>query len=284
MSDLAVWRRRAAPGRDWERRDGTYRPIPMGWQEWCQGWGPARGEPDHHACRDNDRAAPRLSRWMRDGRSYCGTCKRADEAWRVGSTVDHTGRDPQLRAALEVWLGVDGRRVRVRHEVEVRIGAPIRIDVLAVTGDDPMAAPRPGLLEAFEIKSDADSLARLPRQIAGYDLVAQRCWLVTGPKHHAKATALLPPYWGVLRLDGDHLVLDRPAADNPNLSVLALLNLVVDVGTLRRMAKAMDPNLRSLRGMYVHELRAHIAQHADADPPWLLAAVRSEIVPTSARG
>lgn len=193
-------------------------------------------------------------------------------------------RDPQLRALLLAHLGPDGHRTRVRHEVDVRWSVPVRIDVLAVTGDDPLApsGQRGGLLQAFEIKSDVDSVARLRRQVIGYEQVAPRCWLVTGPRHHAKAAAMLPAHWGVLVLvpgpgPGAVLVVDRPAAENAAWSALAAMSLVVDVTALRALAKAADPGLRSTTGMGVDDLRAHFVDHAPAE--WVHEAVRAHAVP-----
>ncbi|WP_251153708.1 hypothetical protein [Cellulosimicrobium sp. Marseille-Q4280] len=189
-------------------------------------------------------------------------------------------RDPQLRALLVAHLGPDGHRNRVRHEVEVRWSTPVRIDVLAVTGDDPLAPSglRGGLMQAFEIKSDVDSVARLARQVIGYEQVAPRCWLVTGPRHHAKAAAMLPAHWGVLVPGpGAVLVVDRPAGDNPAWSALAAMSLVVDVTALRALAKVADPGLRSTTGMGVDDLRAHFVDHAPAE--WVAEVVRAHAVP-----
>jgi hypothetical protein len=189
-------------------------------------------------------------------------------------------RDRDLRAALVDLLGVDGYATRVRHEVEVRWSVPVRIDVLAVTGDDPLApsGQRGGLLQAYEIKSDVDSVARLARQVDGYNRVAQRSWLVTGPRHHAKAAAMLPAHWGVLAPGpGGALVVDRAAADNPAWSALAAMSLVVGASELRWLAKAADPTLRSTSGMGADDLRAHFVEHAPAE--WVAEVVRARAVP-----
>ena len=188
--------------------------------------------------------------------------------------------DPWLRSALLGHLAPDGFGSRVRHEVEIRWSVPVRVDVLAVIGEDPLApsGSRGGLLEAFEIKSDVDSLARLPRQVAGYEQIAQRCWVVTGRRHHAGAVLMLPGHWGVIVADGSGtLVVDRVAAENPRLNLLAAMSLVVDITELRWLVRCADLTLASTAGMRVDDLRAHFVEHAD--PGWVMEVVRRHAVP-----
>ena len=64
-----------------------------------------------------------------------------------------------------------------------------RID-LAVVGEE---------LHGYEVKSDFDSLRRLPEQVALYGKVFDRVTLVCGDKHLGGALELVPRWWGVLR-------------------------------------------------------------------------------------
>lgn len=49
----------------------------------CEGWGPAVGDRGHQPCCGGTGGwVARRGRWVRNGRLYCGTCKRADEAYR----------------------------------------------------------------------------------------------------------------------------------------------------------------------------------------------------------
>ena len=68
-----------------------------------------------------------------------------------------------------------------------------RADV-AVIGD---------LLYGFEIKTERDSLKRLPRQADAYTRVFDRCHVVVAPCHLDRAAEMLPPWWGVLVIEGD---------------------------------------------------------------------------------
>lgn len=63
----------------------------------------------------------------------------------------------------------------------------VRIDLLAVNHD----------LHGFEIKSDHDSLKRLPEQARIYSLVFDRVTLVVGYRHAYEALKIIPDWWGV---------------------------------------------------------------------------------------
>jgi hypothetical protein len=52
-------------------------------------------------------------------------------------------------------------------------------------------------LDGFEIKTDRDSLRRLPRQAAAYGRVFDRCTVVVAEKHVERAGQMLPEWWGI---------------------------------------------------------------------------------------
>jgi hypothetical protein len=52
-------------------------------------------------------------------------------------------------------------------------------------------------MDGFEIKTDRDTLRRLPRQIAAYGRLFDRCTVVIADKHCEKATELAPAWWGI---------------------------------------------------------------------------------------
>ena len=74
----------------------------------------------------------------------------------------------------------------VLDELGLRHGA-CRVDVAVVNG----------YLHGYEIKSDADTLERLPSQVAIYSKVLDRATLVVGERHVKKCEALLPSWWGI---------------------------------------------------------------------------------------
>lgn len=84
-------------------------------------------------------------------------------------------------------------RARVVEELSVLSGAA-RVDV-AVIGRT---------LVGFEIKSDGDTLRRLPEQIRAYNLVFDQVNLVTGYKHAYEAIRTVPEWWGVILAHRNH--------------------------------------------------------------------------------
>ena len=50
----------------------------------------------------------------------------------------------------------------------------------------------------YEIKSDADTLKRLPQQIVSFNRLFDRMYLVCGSKHLDEALQLIPDWWGVI--------------------------------------------------------------------------------------
>lgn len=97
--------------------------------------------------------------------------------------------DSDIRAALRGRLEtrLQDKPHLLVPEVEVRWGTPVRIDEMLITDQ----------VTGYEIKSDKDSVARLERQIRGYNPFVQRAHLVVGNRLRAHATALLPPWWGI---------------------------------------------------------------------------------------
>jgi hypothetical protein len=51
-------------------------------------------------------------------------------------------------------------------------------------------------LDAFEIKSERDTLRRLPRQALAHERLFDRCTLVVAERHSDHAAAMLPEWWG----------------------------------------------------------------------------------------
>lgn len=72
------------------------------------------------------------------------------------------------------------------HELQICRGEA-RIDLALVNNE----------LHGFEIKSDRDTLARLPQQVLIYNKVFDTVTLVTGERHFNEAVGYLPDWWGV---------------------------------------------------------------------------------------
>jgi hypothetical protein len=98
--------------------------------------------------------------------------------------------DSDVRAAVLQMLDKrysDDAHTRVVEEMGVWSGSA-RIDIAVINGE----------LCGWELKSDSDTLQRLPQQAELYGRVFDRLTLVVGSKHCTKATALLPDWWNVL--------------------------------------------------------------------------------------
>ncbi|HEX8532885.1 MAG TPA: sce7726 family protein [Allosphingosinicella sp.] len=97
-------------------------------------------------------------------------------------------RDRDVRAALLSQLSAEHANdpdTRIVEEMGVWAGSA-RIDVAVINGE----------LAGFELKSDRDTLDRLPMQAEIYSLVFDRVCLVTTERHLRKARDLVPRWWG----------------------------------------------------------------------------------------
>ncbi len=98
-------------------------------------------------------------------------------------------RDREVRCALHQKLLSYHHRdpdTLVVDELGLRHGAS-RVDIAVVNG----------YLHGFEIKSDADTLQRLPRQASDYNAVLDRVTLVIGERHVARTIDQAPDWWGI---------------------------------------------------------------------------------------
>jgi hypothetical protein len=108
----------------------------------------------------------------------------------------------------------------VIEELGIRHGT-VRVDVAVVNGS----------IHGFEIKSDVDTLARLPRQVELYSAVMDRATLVVGERHAKAAQSLLPDWWGVdVVCQGNEGKLSfqelQEAHENPAVNPLAVAELL----------------------------------------------------------
>ena len=99
-------------------------------------------------------------------------------------------RDPEIRLAAKTsFLAsfVKNPDVLVIEELGLRHGAG-RVDIAVVNGD----------LHGYEIKSDQDTLKRLPQQIAIYGSVLDRVSLIVTSEHLSQAEKSVPFWWGIV--------------------------------------------------------------------------------------
>jgi hypothetical protein len=98
-------------------------------------------------------------------------------------------RDADVRAAVRQSLQQkygDDPTSRIVEEMGIWSGS-VRIDLAVINGE----------LSGYELKSDRDTLERLPFQADLYSRVFDRMELIVGSRHSDKAAKIVPPWWKV---------------------------------------------------------------------------------------
>lgn len=98
-------------------------------------------------------------------------------------------RDHDVRSAVRLMLAsqyAGDDDTRIVEEMGVWSGS-VRIDIAVING----------MLSGFELKSESDTLDRLPAQIDLYCKVFDQVVLVVGERHAPKALQVIPAWWGV---------------------------------------------------------------------------------------
>lgn len=116
----------------------------------------------------------------------------------MGAVLANTKTSDKLvREKLTKTLLEQHDTLGVIQELEVARGRA-RADVVRLSGGD---------IHAYEIKSDLDTLRRLPRQVRHYNQVFSTVTLVVGVDHVVEALYLIPDWWGVIvaELDDNEL-------------------------------------------------------------------------------
>lgn len=132
-------------------------------------------------------------------------------------------RDADVRSAIRGHLAAVHRNDRdtlVVEEMGIWNGA-VRIDVAVINGE----------MHGFELKSERDTLERLPTQRALYDLVFDRITLVCAGRHAEKALSLIPDWWGVtvaVSTSNNTVALEemRPSQHNPSIDLVQVARLL----------------------------------------------------------
>lgn len=140
------------------------------------------------------------------------------------------GGDAELRALARPWLEAQGQG-RVLDEVGLEHGQ-VRVDLLLLG---------PEALHGLEVKSERDTLKRLPAQVHAYSEALDLCTLAVAEHHLAEAQALLPVWWGVLvatRRRGLHLLSIREPRPNPAPSPVACARLLWRQEVLAELRRA----------------------------------------------
>jgi len=144
-----------------------------------------------------------------------------------------------------------------------------------------------GVSHGYEIKSDKDTLERLPAQIDAYSAVFDQATLVSAPRHLDSAVSMIPQWWGVIevRLEQPHPYLQRvrKSSANPSPNAVAIASLLWRDEALDLLMKlGLDAGVRSKPNQALIErlaervtlanLSAHVRQILRARGDWRSAA------------
>ena len=126
--------------------------------------------------------------------------------------------DKDIREPLFEFL--EERYGKIRIIEEKRMGRS-RADIVMVL---------PRAVMGIEIKSDADTYARLARQVRDYDRYFDRNTVVVGASHGLHIEEHVPVWWGIITVDAVEHGLDfyvlREAAENPSVDLSRKLRLL----------------------------------------------------------
>ena len=154
--------------------------------------------------------------------------------------------DRDIREPLFDFLETTYGKVRILEEK--RTGSA-RADVVMIT---------PGALWGIEIKSDADSYARLEKQVKNYDWYYDRNIIVVGTSHAAHVREHVPDWWGVItaELDADRNVdfyILREAAHNPKVKDKRKISILWRTELNRLLEKNNLPKYKEKSKLFVQD-------------------------------
>ncbi len=126
--------------------------------------------------------------------------------------------DAILRARSEHRLrrAVRKSSTVIVHELGVSYGEH-RVDIATVNRR---------CLSGYEIKSEVDTLTRLPRQANAFSSVFDKMTLVVVPKHLEAARRVVPDWWSIVVDDGINCYSERQGRENPKACAATSLQLL----------------------------------------------------------
>ena len=104
---------------------------------------------------------------------------------------DQVLHDKDIREPLFDFLEETYGKVRILEE---KTTGRARADVVMITDS---------LLYGIEIKSDADTYARLKKQVKNYDMYYDRNIIVVGTSHAGHVAEHVPKWWGIITVEID---------------------------------------------------------------------------------
>ncbi len=134
-------------------------------------------------------------------------------------------------------------------------------------------------MHGYEIKSDRDTLNRLPEQIQIYSRIMDRVTLIVGYRHAYNALKMIPEWWGVRLAErnpksGTVVLSDaRTPGNNPHIDLIAVVSLLwrneaLDI--LEKIGQAKGVRSKAKTDMYHRLIEV-------ARPEFLRASVRQRL-------
>jgi hypothetical protein len=84
------------------------------------------------------------------------------------------------------WYRRQGRSAEIIEELGIQHGTA-RIDIALING----------VMHGYEIKSDCDTLERLPEQVQEFNTVFDKLTIIVGKRHLYHAVHVVPDWWGI---------------------------------------------------------------------------------------
>ncbi len=129
-------------------------------------------------------------------------------------------QDSDIRKLLHPYLKRENKKYKdtiIVDEFDLCSGLS-RIDIAVVNG----------VIHGYEIKSEEDTLNRLPNQINYYNKSLEKISIATNKPHLKKIRESVPKWWGLLivKNDGNVVAELRKAKNNPLLDSQSLLQIL----------------------------------------------------------
>jgi hypothetical protein len=187
-----------------------------------------------------------------------------------------TSSDSEIRAALhrKKFKTLHARKDTLIVDELGLVHAKARIDIAVING----------CVHGFEIKSAADSLARLPGQLRLYSECLERLTIVCADKHVGEVRKIAPAWCGILIVTvgprgGVKFAMLQKARQNPNVNAYKLAHLLwrpeaIDLLTklnapphvLRRPRKQLYKSLAAL--LTVKQITTYIKESMAGREAW----------------
>jgi hypothetical protein len=165
--------------------------------------------------------------------------------------------DSAIRSALRKVLAdsyAKDTETRVIEELPLTCGRA-RVDIAVVNG----------VIHGYELKSDIDTLMRLPSQMKAYNHILDQVTLVVGKSHLYEAIRIVPDWWGIViakAVDTKSAVAFcniREAGWNPTQDYAAIASLLWRSEALSILESVgMADGIRSKRRSVVYERLAQV--------------------------